>query len=190
MKIITKEEFLGNLDFYLREIGIGKIFVYGTDTIYGIGCDAMNNKAVSKIRKVKMRDKKPFSIISPSEAWILENCIIDNNAKAWLDKLPGPYTLILKLKNQEAVSNKVNLGLNSLGVRIPAHWFSKIVEKYGKPFVTTSVNLTGEPFIKRIEDITGDMKDKIDYAIDEGIIDSNPSTIVKLINGTEEIVRR
>lgn len=190
MKIITKEEFLGNLDFYLREIGIGKIFVYGTDTIYGIGCDAMNNKAVSKIRGIKKRDEKPFSVISPSKKWILDNCIIDNNVKTWLDKLPGPYTLILELKNEEAVSNKVNLGLNSLGVRIPAHWFSKIVEKYGKPFVTTSVNLTGEPFIKRIKDITRNMKDKIDYAIDGGIINGSPSVIVKLINGTEEIVRR
>ena len=190
MKIITKEEFLDNVHFYLAEIGKGKIFVYGTDTIYGIGCDAENDDAVSKIRAIKKRADKPFSVIVPDKKWIRKNCVLGKNAEKWLDELPGPYTLILELKNSTAVSKKVNFCFGSLGVRIPAHWFAEVIEKYGKPFVTTSVNSSGEPFIKSLDNLTREMKEKIDYAVDEGYLDGNPSTIVKLLGNKEEIVNR
>ncbi|MDO8509089.1 MAG: L-threonylcarbamoyladenylate synthase [Nanoarchaeota archaeon] len=190
MKIIKKEEFLENLEFYFREIREGKIFVYPTDTIYGIGCDATNDDSVNKIRQIKKRDEKPFSIIAPSKDWIKKDCVVDDNSEKWLNKLPGAYTLILELRNWVAVSDKVNFGFDSIGVRIPDHWISRVIENYGKPFVTTSVNISGEPFIKNIDNVPPEMKDEIDYAIDEGNIEGNPSTIVKLINGVEEIIRR
>ena len=80
-----------------NQINLEKIYVYPTDTIYGIGCDATNDKLVLKIRSIKKRDEKPFSIIAPSKDWIKNNFEIIH--PEYLDKLPGPYTLVMKPKN-------------------------------------------------------------------------------------------
>ncbi len=190
MKAIRKEKFLENLDFYFEEIKKGRIFIYPTDTIYGIGCDAIIDNAIIKIRQMKKRNEKPFSIMAPNKNWIIKNCLIDKNAKKWLNKLPGAYTLILKLMSNSGISSEVNLGLNSIGIRIPKHWFAEVIEKYGRPFVTTSVNISGEPFIKSLSDLKAEIKDKVDYFIDDGVLSGAPSIIVKLIEGEEEIIKR
>ena len=93
------------------QIKQGKLFIYPTDTIYGIGCDATNKTAVAKIKKLKARDKdKPLSIIAPSKAWIKEKCIVDTD----LDKyLPGPYTLLLEKKDKNFLSHVSNNDKNS-----------------------------------------------------------------------------
>ena len=75
----------------------GKVFLYPTDTVYGLGCDATNSAAVKRIRTIKTSDH-PFSIIAPSKEWILKNMIVKDKKK--LDKLPGKYTLIFKMKKE------------------------------------------------------------------------------------------
>jgi L-threonylcarbamoyladenylate synthase len=190
MKIITKEEFLENKEFYLNEMHAGKIFIYPTDTIYGIGCDATNKSAVLKVREIKHRDEKPFSVIAPSKDWIKKNCHVEYHGEKWIAKLPGAYTLILELRNWEAVDSKTNCGLDNLGVRIPDNWFSAIIGEFGKPFVTTSVNLSGEKPMASVEDCNPSIADKVDYIIDDGVLAGKPSTIVKLLHGDEEIIKR
>lgn len=190
MEILSKSHFLEREEFYLQEMEKGKVFIYPTDTIYGIGCDATNALAVKKIREIKMRDKKPFSVIAPSKDWIKENCVISFLAKPWIEKLPGRYTLILRLKNPGEVARKELLGdLYTLGVRIPNNWFSKVIEKFGKPFVTTSVNLEGEDYMTSLQELDVNIRAKIDYVIDEGKLENLPSKIVDLTNG-EKIIPR
>ncbi|UCG94990.1 MAG: Sua5/YciO/YrdC/YwlC family protein, partial [archaeon] len=75
----------------------GSVFIHPTDTIYGLGCDATRYNSVIRIRQIKQREQKPFSVIAPSKEWILENCVV---GEADLTRLPGPYTLILKLKQK------------------------------------------------------------------------------------------
>ena len=70
MQIVTKEEFLGSKAFYLKRISGGAVFIYPTDTIYGIGCDATNDAAVKRIREIKHRSENPFSVAVPSKNWI------------------------------------------------------------------------------------------------------------------------
>src|SRR3989344_7693393 len=168
MKVIKKEAFLKNKEFYIKEMKLGKIFIYPTDSIYGIGCNALIGKSVEKIRKIKGREQKPFSIIAPEKNWIEKNCYIDDRVKSWLEKLPGKYTLVLELKNWDCINNKVNFGGDSLGVRIPDNWFSNIVKELGEPFVTTSVNKSGEKFIEEISELQGNIRRDIDYFIDSG----------------------
>jgi len=160
---------------FVEDIKNGAIFVYPTDTIYGIGCDATNEASVELIREIKYRDKdKPISIIAPSVEWIKENCIVDDET---IEKyLPGPYTLILKKKNPEFLKH---ISPNdSLGIRIPDAEFTKLVEKAGVPFITTSVNLQGEPFAIQISDIKKEILDRVEIIIGVGKLDGRPSTIV------------
>lgn len=168
MKIIDKDFVLKNEGKIIKDIRSGKIFVYPTDTIYGIGTNALLPDCVNKIREIKQRELKPFSVIAPGKKWIEENCELDAEAKKWIKKLPGAYTLFLNLKNEKCVSENVNPADDSLGVRIPDHWFTKIIEKAGVPFVTTSVNIGGQSYMRKIEDIDEDIKNSINYIIYEG----------------------
>jgi len=167
-----------NVNEIIRAIIKNKIFIYPTDTIYGLGCNALNQKAVEKIRKIKKRDDKPFSIIAPSIKWIKDNLIIDVDLKKYF---PGPYTIILKKKNVEFMKWVSNL--DTLGIRIPDYPFTSIIQKSGVPFITTSVNISGQPFISNPEEIPIEIKSKIDIIIYQGILSGKPSTLV--INGKE-----
>ena len=151
------------------------IFIYPTDTIYGIGCNASNPELVEKIRELKQRDNKPLSIIAPSKQWILDNCI---TTKQELDKyLPGPYTLILKKKIPEFLFPASSTLY--LGVRIPKHDFTELLQRTNQPIITTSVNLSGQPFATRISEIPEQIIQGVDFIINAGTLSGNPSTIVK-----------
>ncbi len=157
----------------------GKIFIYPTDTVYGLGCDATNKNSVKKIKDIKFRDKdKPLSIIAPSIKWIKENCIIEYNIENYL---PGPYTLILKKKNVNFL-NWVS-ETNTLGIRIPKNDFCDEIRKIGKPFITTSVNLSGENPAVSIKDINIKIIKQVDEVIDNGKLNGKSSTLI--INNKE-----
>lgn len=188
-KIVKKKDFLKNLDFFIDEIKKGKLFIFPTDTIYGIGCIADNEESINRIRELKKRDSKPFSIIAPSKVWIIENCELNENSKVWVNKLPGKYTIILNLKEKNIIANNVNPGKESVGIRIPNNWFSEVIFESGLPFVATSVNISGERHLIDISEIRSKFGDEVDYIIDEGIINGEPSTIVDLSAEKELIIR-
>ncbi len=176
MEVLTKEEVFSHKDKIKKEILKGAIFIYPTDTIYGIGCNALDDRAIFRIRELKNREEKPFSVIAPSKKWILDNCMItDEN---WLNNLPGPYTFVMELKKKKAVSKNVNPGIKTLGVRIPNNWFSDFVEYLGVPVVTTSVNKTGEIYMTSLEDCDNDIKHNVNYIFYEGEKKGKPSTLV------------
>ena len=151
------------------------LFIYPTDTIYGIGCDAENAKLVEKIREIKKNDKKPFSIIAPSFEYILKNCEVDE--KFLRKYLPGKYTLILKKKNKNFLPHVSDTEF--IGIRIPDNSFIKLLQKTGKPIITTSVNFSGKKPADKIENVDKEILDKINFVIDVGKLSGNPSTIVK-----------
>ena len=144
--------------------------------------------AVEKIRIIKKRAMQPFSVIAPSKDWIKENCII--NDKKWLDKLPGPYTLVLKLQNNKALSDMVNPDIDTVGVRIPKNWFSEFISETGVPIITTSVNKSGEEFMTTLENLDDDIRHAVDFIIYEGEKTGSPSTIVRLDKEKPEILER
>jgi L-threonylcarbamoyladenylate synthase len=161
------------------DIKKGKIFIYPTDTIYGIGCNAENIDAVNKIKEIKNRDKdKPLSVIVPSFNWINKNLIVDVDLEKYL---PGPYTIILKKKNKEFLKHVSST--DSLGIRMPDNEFAREIQKSGVPFITTSVNLSGEPHLTKISDLKKEIKEKVDFIIDAGELSGNPSALI--INGKE-----
>ncbi len=162
----------------INEIKSNKIFIYPTDTIYGIGCNAENKEAVEKIKQIKQRDNKPLSIIAPNLEWIHKHLIVDCDLNKYL---PGPYTIILKKKDFSFLSYVSST--DSLGIRIPNNPFTKIIQKSNLPFITTSVNLSGEPFLTKISDLKPKIKNQVDHIIDIGELNGRPSTLI--INGRE-----
>ncbi len=188
MRVLTKEEFDIEIESHVDKILKGSVFIHPTDTIYGLGCNALDSKAVKRIREIKKRPEAPFSVIAPSKPWIKENCVIDESSQEWFDMLPGPYTLVLKLKNKNCVTEEVNKGRDSLGVRLPRHWFNRVVRKLGVPVVTTSINEAGKKFVASIDEIDPEMRSRIDFAIDEGEKKGRPSKIINLV-GEEVLVK-
>jgi tRNA threonylcarbamoyl adenosine modification protein (Sua5/YciO/YrdC/YwlC family) len=183
MQIINRNELEKDVD--LLKSGI---FIYPTDTIYGIGCDSTKENFVKRIREMKGRDKKPFSIIVPDKEWIFDNCVVNELGKIGLDKLPGPYTFIFKLKNKVGVSWRVSLG-EKIGIRIPNHWISEVVKRLGNPIVTTSANISGQKNMTSLDDLDEKIAEKVDFIIYDGELGGQASEIWDLSGKRERKLR-
>ena len=188
MRILNFDEFKLEKDFIIDSIIDGAIFIYPTDTIYGIGCNAELSNSVKKIRQIKGRAANPFSVIAPSLEWIYKNCVVTKEGEEWLTRLPGPYTLIFKLKNN-CVAKEVNPGLKTLGIRMPNHWARKIVSEANVPIVTTSVNRSNEDYMTSLEDLDPAIKKGIDFMLYEGAKEGRPSKIIDLTETLKVIER-
>ncbi len=189
MRTLSPEDVEHHLIELLESIEKGAVFIYPTDTIYGIGCNALDAKAVQKVREIKSQFDRPFSVIAPSLVWIKSCCAIDAEAENWFKKLPGAYTLILKTKSK-SVPKEVNLKCGTLGIRIPDHWILDMVRRLGKPIITTSVNKTGEDVMTTLENLDPKIKARCDFVIYEGEINGKPSTLVNLSEAKTAIKKR
>jgi len=169
----------------VERIKRGEVFIYPTDTVYGLGCDIMNESAVKRLFKIKGRsmDKalsvafsdvaqiEQFAEVSPADVKVLE------------ERLPGPYTFIV---SRGGMPTWVTGGLDTAGVRVPDNtMMSKVIKKSG-PVITTSANLSGRPAIKDLNELSKELRGAVDFIIDSGVIGSGmPSTLVDLRTGKE-----
>jgi len=188
MKILTQDEVNVNKEVILEVMKNGAIFIHPTDTIYGIGCNALEEAHVGEVRDIKQRPDSPFSVIAPSKEWIRNNCVVSEKGEKWLKKLPGPYTFIMNVK--DGVAKNVAPGLDTLGVRIPDHWFSKLVEELGIPVVTTSANKAGGNFMTSLDNLDDEIKPKLEFVIYEDEKHGKPSKIVDLTKEEIEVKER
>src|SRR3989344_1392321 len=140
---------------FLDAVKMGEVFVYPTDTVYGIGCNIEKEESVKKIIEAKQRDpKKPLSIISTSINWILENCEVSDFNKNLLNQLfPGPYTAVLKVKKESKLPGYILSAETTIGVRIPRHQLTDLIREASITIVTTSVNISGQQAITKIDEI-------------------------------------
>jgi L-threonylcarbamoyladenylate synthase len=174
--------------YLVDRIKFGDIFIYPTDTVYGLGCNALKSGSISEIKKIKGKDKdKPLSVIAPSKKWIYD--YFDISKKSYVQTLPGPFTFIFNVKKR-AVARNVNPGMNTMGVRIPYHAFSRLVQRANVPFITTPVNLSGKPPVREIKKIPKNVLKKVDFVIDAGFLPNQPSTIIDLTEEMPKIVKR
>ena len=188
MRILNPDELMLEKESIIDSIIGGAVFIHPTDTIYGIGCNAEPSNTVKKVRRLKARATNPFSVIAPSLEWIYKNCVVTKDGEEWLEKLPGPYTLIFKLK-KNCVAKEVNLGLDTLGIRIPNHWIRKLVAEANVPIVTTSVNRANEDYMTSLEELDPLIKRGIDFLLYEGKKEGKPSKIVDLVSEVRVIER-
>lgn len=184
MEILTKTEVQKRYDEIIEKITQGVVFIHPSDTIYGLGCNSLDVKAVEKVRKLKQQFHQPMSIWVPSLDWVRKNCVINKEAKEALQKLPGPYTVILKLKKKNALAQNVTLGKETVGIRLPNHWFRKVVEKAGIPIITTSANKTAQKFMTSLQNVDKEIEQGVEFMIYEGPKEAHPSKIMNVVEGT------
>lgn len=169
---------------YIKE---GKVIVYPTDTVYGIGCDAKNSTAVQKIRSIKGGTDKPFSIIAPSKSWVYENFEVKN--KSYIEKLPGPYTFILNALKEGIVSRHAVNG-RKMGIRIPDHKMTNLIQKTKTPFVTISAGIGSGETVNDIAKIPKEVLKHVDMVIDAGTLTNHQSVVIDLTEEIPVIVKR
>ena len=175
-----------------KEIKNGKIVIFPTETVYGIGTNGLDESAVKKLYLVKKRSfNKPISLLV-NNINMLE-AVTKNITKleyALIEKfLPGPLTIILPKK--EIVPDIVTANSDTVGIRIPENKIAlKLIEYAGIPIATPSANISGKPSGTNIQDIMKDFDKGVDYFIDDGPSKiGKASTIVKVINGIPHILR-
>jgi len=166
------------------------VFIYPTDTIYGLGCSIKDEVAIEKIKNIKKREgSKSFSVLFKDVTQIKKYALVNKEIEKTLNKyLPGPFTFILKAK--KGAPNYL-LGPNkTIGVRIPQNKLClAIVKSIKSPIITTSVNLSGLPPLTNPTNITQSLKKEIDIILDAGELGSKPSTVVDLTQPTPIILR-
>lgn len=168
----------------------GGVIAYPTDTIYGLGCDIFNQKAIKKIYQIKQRDaRKPFSFVCADIADVTNYAQVSNFAfKIMKRHLPGPYTFVLRATR--TVPELLMTKQKTVGIRIPASPIAlDIVRELGHPLVTTSVNLAGSSPIVDPEDIHDELGTMLDLVVDGGITNGEPSTIISLLDDCPEVLR-
>lgn len=172
----------------------GGIILYPTDTVWGIGCDATNAEAVAKIYGLKRSHDKKGMIVLVDRIENVARYFRQVPAVAWdlLEMADQPLTLILS----GAVGVAPNLipEEGTLAVRVPRHEFCQaLARRLGRPLVSTSANISGEPSPVRHDDIVKEIFAGVDLAVDEkykGHSTGRPSSIIMLGSGGEVSVIR
>jgi L-threonylcarbamoyladenylate synthase len=163
-----------------RILKAGGTLVYPTDTLYGLGCNALSEKAVGKIYALKGREEgKPLSIIVSDHAMLLEYCTVSSAQEKILHALlPGPYTFILPLRKKLPVSATMEIG-----IRVPEHMFMRQVSKeLGIPVVSTSANVSGDKDAASLSSVSAGVSSRADLLIDGGKCQyGTGSTVIDLI---------
>lgn len=172
----------------------GGIVIYPTDTVYSMGCDIFQNRAVEKLsalKGVKVK-KNNFSIVCADLGGITDYAKVSNVAfKAMKKAFPGPYTFLLPATNKLPKSLQTNR--KTIGIRVPDHPVTRaIVNALGNPIITTSVKDDVDDILEypnEIDIIIDQNEHKADLIIDGGWSGMTPSTVVDATTDNLEIIR-
>jgi tRNA threonylcarbamoyl adenosine modification protein (Sua5/YciO/YrdC/YwlC family) len=168
----------------------GEVIAYPTDTVYGLGCDLMNKKAVDRLYAIKRMDRThQLAFICPDLADIARFAIVENQTYRILRRfLPGPYCFILEATRD--VPKIVQSKRKSVGIRIPAHEATRaLARELGRPIISTTAQRPGdeEPFVD--PDEIDDAFPGLGLVLDGGGGGVVPTTVVDLTKRPPEIVR-
>jgi tRNA threonylcarbamoyl adenosine modification protein (Sua5/YciO/YrdC/YwlC family) len=173
----------------------GGIIIYPTDSVYALGCDMMNQKAVERLCRIKniKPEKSTFSFIC-SDLSLLSQFArpIPNSIFRIIKKaLPGPYTFILEASSQ--VPKLLKQSRKTVGIRVPDNLICKeLVTALGNPIISTSLNNLDDELMDYFtdpENIFQQYKDKVDAVIDGGHGNIYPTTVINVSNDEVEIIR-
>lgn len=183
------------VDEAVRAMRAGGIILYPTDTVWGLGCDATNAAAVERIYKLKRSENKKSMLVL---------CASADMVVRYVNKAPGiafevmelatePLTLILP--GAAGVAANLVPEEGTLGVRVPDHAFcSSMLRAFGRPVVSTSVNISGEPAALSLAEAPRELVEGVDFVVNprfEGRPTRKPSSIVAFTeDGAVNVIRK
>ena len=198
-----KEEMQKALEV-LRE---GGVILYPTDTVWGIGCDATNPEAVAKVYAIKNREDSKSLVLLASDMDMICRYVreVPEMAVQLVEVNDKPMTIIypgaVAGENGCMKADRHVLAYNTVaedgtvGIRIPMMDFcQQLVSKLGRPIVSTSANISGEPTPKKFAEISEEIKSAVDYTVDPSLEKGSTgqsSSIIKVgLDYSIEIIRK
>lgn len=185
--------FIKDIEQSLKVLNRGGLILYPTDTVWGIGCDATNAQAVSKIYKLKQRpDEKAMITLVADEKDVMQYvAAVDLSVFDYLDRVTKPTTVIY----EGAIGLADNLigADGTVAIRICKEEFCKyLLKRFRKPIVSTSANISGQPAAKVFSQITTEIISGVDYVVqyrqqDETI--AEPSSVIRWKDGEVKVIR-
>lgn len=151
----------------IQTLKSGGTILYPTDTIWGIGCDATNIDAINKIFDIKKREKNKSMIILVETEKRLQD-LVDVPEMAWeiIDLSEKPVTIVYE--NPKGLPKELLAEDGSIGIRLVKNDFcKKLITKLNKPLVSTSANFSGDKSPLKFSDISKEIIDLVDYAVEE-----------------------
>ncbi|MDX1286293.1 MAG: L-threonylcarbamoyladenylate synthase, partial [Draconibacterium sp.] len=171
------------------------IILYPTDTIWGIGCDATNIEAVKRIYKIKKREDSKSMLVLMENPALLDLYVDDIPEVAWdlVEITTTPLTVIYQ--NAKNLAPNLIAEDGSIGIRFTSEEFtSKLLQRFRRPLVSTSANISGEKSPAFFDEISDEIKNAVDYIVNYRQDDhtpAKPSSIMKLGPGGQiDIIRK
>mgnify|MGYP000459963957 FL=1 len=173
----------------------GGIILYPTDTIWGIGCDATNLEAVKRIYNIKKREDSKSMLVLMENPALLDRYIDEVPEVAWdlVEITTTPLTVIYP--GAKNLARNLIAEDGSIGIRFTKEEFTtKLLQRFRRPLVSTSANISGEKSPAFFDEISEEIKDAVDYIVayrQDDLIPSQPSSIIKLGPGGQiDIIRK
>ncbi|MFB6298072.1 MAG: L-threonylcarbamoyladenylate synthase [Salinirussus sp.] len=169
-------------------VAAGDLVVYPTETVYGLGADALDPAAVERVFAAKCRDRDdPVSLAVPDVASATEYTAPTERERAFMDALlPGPVTVVLDRRSP--VPDALTAGRDRVGVRVPDHRGAREILRATGPLTATSANVSGTGSARRVTDLDDRIRQAAAVLIDGGETPGGGSTVVDVASG--EIHRR
>ena len=160
----------------------GGVILYPTDTVWGIGCDATNEKAVKKVYELKKRSKSKALIILIAEYANLYR-LIDQISPDSYEHIHSKKPTTVIFDNVKNISKHAIANDGSAAIRLPNDEFcKKIISSLGQPIVSTSANISGTASPKKFSEISQEIKNNVDYIVNlrHNELMATPSTILMI----------
>lgn len=172
----------------------GKVILYPTDTIWGLGCDAKNQEAVDRIYRIKQRSDNKSMLVLMNGIQMLKDYLIrlPDQSQTLFDSTEKPTTIIFPAARNLAQNLLAEDG--SVGIRMTSDPFCRqLIELTGLPIVSTSANISGKPAPALFSEIESQIKKQVDHVVNwrqEETTPGSPSAIIKIEpNGTCSVIR-
>ncbi len=171
-----------------RAIRDGKCVVYPTETVYGLGADALDPAAVERVFEIKGRPRSnPLSMAVPDVETAARHTRLTDRERAFMREfLPGPVTVVVEAGPE--VPEVLTAGRERVGIRIPDHDGALALLADTAPITSTSANRSGNPSVRRVADLDRDVREAVACVLDGGDTAGEESTVVDVERG--EIHRR
>lgn len=189
----------------------GGVLLYPTDTVWGLGCDATDPEAVARIFRIKNRSDSKSLVLLASDLDMVARYVkeipemavqlVEVNDRPMTIIYPGAIAADAPAEGEKTVADRYRLAHNvvaedcSVGIRIPKMDFCiEMVRRFGRPVVSTSANISGEPTPKNFSEISQQIRDAVDYTVDpaleKGATGQSSSIIMVGLDSSIKIIRK